>query len=120
MSFVSELSEIVDKLWPLLEDYCETLDAIRLDVDMATGEIRVELESDDGSMVDARIDWQEDVETLAERLRSAISVEQAGYRGRALASIESAKEGASYALAIADGLKGLIPSPLEELAQQAE
>lgn len=119
MSFLSELEEGLDSIWPLLEEH-EFLDSMEIRFDFACGYIYVNMEDEHGTHMEATIEWPEETATLMTRLhesiQSAISVQQSAVD----VVMEHARDQSALHKERAKLYKGLIPSPLEELAAQAE
>ena len=134
MSFISELRESLEILWPQLELHGEVLDCLDISLDFAGNEITVTLTLDEdtigphggnwgnlhGYSASATIPWSDSIESLMAKLSREISslAENRVKTAQALQDAATA-EADSYRSA-ARALKDLDLSPLEELAQQAE
>ncbi len=135
MSFVSEIGEAIENLWPLLEDHDTAIGNLDISVDFERNEISIlaRLSEDDACVdawgtggseyITASIPWSESIDTLMAQFADRIREHAAAKNTLAVAVRSEVAESVSTAEryeSTAKALRALAPSPLEELAQQAE
>ena len=105
MSFLSDLEESLEVLWPLLEEH--ELQSFSIEIDRDDITVRIGLP--EYEHVEATIDYHQSCSTVIKKLRKKLASKQEEY----------CEQAAECAKAVA-AIKALTPSPLEELAQQAD
>jgi hypothetical protein len=119
MSFVNELGEALDTLWPLVQDQDDAVNRLVIEItNSKTISVVIELEDDD--CLEGEIAWEQPVSDLTDQLSEGISyiardhTDSIEYlQGDIQADVDRHKEARRK-------VKALDPSPLEELALQAE
>lgn len=119
MSFVTEMEEVLDDLWGVVQDQHDTVKSVMIHVENCRYiELSVKLE--DGNKLEASIPWNESISDLLKNLKEDIQ-RAAKYHseeidvlvGSVQADVDKHKKSRKK-------LRMLDPTPLEELAMQAE
>ena len=140
MSFLLELEEAYEELWPIVQN-TDGVDRISLDLDYDRQEVTVKIFLEDMCEMDAygrrrdrgisvTVTWKSRTATLMNKLRAAIKAHAKNHDARlkkaqqkierAAAELKDAEEKAKTIQSNHKRGRLLAPTPLEELVQQAK
>ena len=136
MSFMLDLEEVYESLWPIVQD-TDGIERVSIDVDYGGREVHVQvyLEGQDNyygkrPRVHATVGWKARTSTLMKKIKAGIKLHVKNHDQKVKAAeaevtrlkarVKDAEAAAKVVSKREESIRMLVPTPLEELAQQAE
>jgi len=123
MSFLSDLHEAIEDLWPILCNYSDHLDSFKIGMSLVDSYIDVQVTLTGGHEISASIPWEDTTDSLIDELREALrgrSRDLDGQKDLARNAILDYSEAIAEIEIASNHIRNLDLSPLEELAKAAD